>query len=326
MRLTRIMAGAGQVGVYHCMSRIVGKQKLLDDVGKEKFVALMKRLARFCEVKVVTHCVMSNHFHVLVRVPPRRDSKLVSDEELLVKLREFYGKKGVWAVLAQTCMKEGRAIDADIRETVLSRVGDLSVFMQELKQRFSRWYNKLNDRSGYLWSERYKSVLVEDKPTVIRAVAAYIDLNSVRAGLNDDPKDYRFCGYAAALGGDAVMREGLMSFMEEKSWTKAAAEYRMMLYVTGGRSGRSDKHALAPEAIQAELARGGQLPLGQVLRLRIRHMTDGVFLGSKGFVDEMWAKHREKFGAKRKSGARPIRGAPLPGITVLRDLQVDAVG
>jgi hypothetical protein len=51
-----------------------------------------------------------------------------------------------------------------------------------------------------------------------------------------------------------------------------------------------------------------------------------VFLGSKGFVDEMWAQHREKFGAKRKSGARLIRGAPIPGITVLRDLKVNAVG
>ncbi|MBX3747778.1 MAG: hypothetical protein KF833_20920, partial [Verrucomicrobiae bacterium] len=81
-----------------------------------------------------------------------------------------------------------------------------------------------------------------------------------------------------------------------------------------------------PEAIRAELARGGALPLGQILRLRIRHMTDGVFLGSKEFVDQMWEWHRDKFGKRRKSGARIIRGAPIPGLTVLRDLQVDAVG
>ncbi len=35
---------------------------------------------------------------------------------------------------------------------------------------------------------------------------------------------------------------------------------------------------------RAELARGRELGLGQVLRLRLRRLTDGVFLGSKAFV------------------------------------------
>jgi hypothetical protein len=56
---------------------------------------MLKRLARFCEVELITYCVMSNHFHVLVHVPARREPKSVSDDTLLVKLRQFYGKKGV---------------------------------------------------------------------------------------------------------------------------------------------------------------------------------------------------------------------------------------
>ena len=63
-----------------------------------------------------------------------------------------------------------------------------------------------------------------------------------------------------------------------------------------------------------------------MLRLRIRHFTEGVFLGSKEFVNEMFARHRDRFGSKRKDGARPIRGVPLPGISVLRDLRVNAIG
>jgi putative transposase len=326
MRLARIKAADGQVGVYHCMSRIVGAQHLLDDVCKEKFVALMHPLLKFCEIEIITYCVMSNHFHVLVRVPPRRDSASISDAELMEKLQAFYGKKGVWTVLAEECLDQGRAIDQGIRDAALSRVGDVSVFIQELKQRFSRWYNKLHERTGYLWGERFKSVIVEDRPLSIQTVAAYIDLNPVRAGLVGDPKDYRFSGYAAALAGNRVMRQGLMSCLAGKTWSQASAEYRMSLYVRGGNSGRADKRALDPEVIKAELARGGELALGQILRLRIRHLTDGVILGSKGFVDETWMKHRDKFGARRKSGARPIRGAPIPGIAVLRDLQKDAIG
>ena len=205
-------------------------------------------------------------------------------------------------------------------------MGDVSAFMKEFKQRFSRWYNKTTGRFGTLWAERFTSVLVEDSRRAVRTVAAYIDLNPVRAGLVKDPKEYRFCGYAAALNGVAAMRQGLLSFLVEKNWAKGAAEYRMLLFVTGGSANRSDKVVLDPEAIKAELARGGELGLGQVLRLRVRHLTDGVILGSKDFVNEMFIRHRDRFGARRKDGARPIRGVPLPGISVMRDLRVNAIG
>ena len=96
--------------------------------------------------------------------------------------------------------------------------------------------------------------------------------------------------------------------------------------MTGGSANRSDKCVLDPDVIKAELARGGELGLGQVLRLRVRHLTDGVILGSKEFVNEMFIRHRDRFGARRKDGARPIRGVPLPGINVLRDLRTNAIG
>jgi len=43
-------------------------------------------------------------------------------------------------------------------------------------------------------------VLVEDTAEAVSTVAMYIDLNPVRAGLVEDAKDYRFCGYAEAEG------------------------------------------------------------------------------------------------------------------------------
>jgi len=49
-----------------------------------------------------------------------------------------------------------------------------------------------------LWTERFKSVLVEDSIEAVGMLARYIDLNPVRAGLVEDPKDYRFCGCAVA--------------------------------------------------------------------------------------------------------------------------------
>ena len=78
------------------------------------------------------------------------------------------------------------------------RLFDLSIFIKELKGRFAQWYNRRHGRYGVLWAERFKSVLLEGGEA-LAAVAAYIELNPVRAGLCADPKDYRYCGYAEAL-------------------------------------------------------------------------------------------------------------------------------
>jgi len=266
-------------------------------------------------------------------------------------------------------------------------MGDVSEFMKEFKQRFSKWYNIRHQRFGTLWAERFRSVLVEDESGVLETVSAYIDLNAVRAGLVEDPKDYRHCGYAAAVAGDAKARSGLLSVyagarggvsrsgaggagvgaaevvgeeagegakargqdarapmltgpeaaaeaersreskVKVREWQEVGAKYRRRLFVRGGVSGSSGKVALSREQIRRVLKKGGELSVGEVLRLRIRHMTDGVVLGSKGFVDAVWLAHRERFGPKRRSGARPIRGggAPLAGLSALRDLRVEAV-
>ena len=51
----------------------------------------------------------------------------------------------------------------------------LLLLMKELKQRYTKWFNKQHGRFGTLWAERFKSVIVEDRARVISKVAAYID-------------------------------------------------------------------------------------------------------------------------------------------------------
>jgi putative transposase len=266
---------------------------------------------------------MANHFHVLVRVP---EPPQLSDEQLLARLEALYGKKGTLTLLARQAIKERGRIYEDVRARLLERMGDVSAFMKELKQRFSRWFNHRHDRFGTLWAERFKSVVVEDRPPSLGAVAAYIDLNPVRAGLVQDPKDYRFCGYAAALGGNRLARQGLLSISEKKGWKAGAAAYRMRLFMVGGATKQRGKVVLDREKIKEVLAQGGQLSLPEVLRLRVRHMSDGVALGSKEFVNEVFRLYRDKFGPKRKDGARPIRALASIGLTALRDLRVRAIG
>ena len=206
----------GRAACYHCVARIVGGQFLLDDVGKEKLVQMMWRQAAFSGIEIVTYCMMSNHFHVLIRVPAEQPE--LSDALLLQRVEALYGKGSGEAGFLREAIAQRGGIYESARGRLAARMGNVSVFMKELKQRFSRWYNRGHERFGTLWAERFRSVLVEDGGLAMEAVAAYIDLNPIRAGLVEDPKDYRFCGYAAALAGHALARAGLMSLGEKRAW------------------------------------------------------------------------------------------------------------
>jgi putative transposase len=315
----------GDCAVYHIITRVVDGQLLLDDIAKERLRIMARENARFSGVEIITQCVMGNHFHLLVRVAAQ---SAVSDAELLRRAAGYYGEKSPYRkLLEQTFSEFGGKLPGDLRTGLASRMGDISFYMKELKQRFTKWFNKRHGRFGTLWSERFKSVIVEDEPSVVSTVAAYIDLNPVRAGLVSDPKDYRWCGYAEAVAGDRDARSGLAGFHEKKGWSFVSSEYRKLLFVKSGVSGRSDKTVLDREAIKRVVEEGGELALAEVLRLRIRYFSDGVALGSREFVDSVFAEFRDRFGAHRKSGARDLRGLrALGAMKTLRNLQVAPFG
>ena len=208
---------------------------------------------------------------------------------------------------------------------------DLSEFEKTLKQRITQSYNRRHGRKGTLWEERFKSVLVEGSADALATVAAYIDLNPVRARIVSDPKDYRFSGYGAACGGYAKAREALqhiVSAMGECSdWETAASRYRTLLYVSGeeqgiGENDRALRPGFTDEQIQKVLDAHGELPKTVVLRCRVRYFTDGVVFGSRRYVDSVFDRHRGHFGLKRKSGARSMRGADWGDLCTVRRLQL----
>ncbi len=78
----------------------------------------------------------------------------------------------------------------------------------------------------------------------LRTIAAYIDLNPVRAGLVNDPKDYRWCGYAEALGGSKRARKALCRVLgvAMDSWNTGGLDaYRSLLLDEGIEAGEAEK-------------------------------------------------------------------------------------
>ena len=314
----------GRDVVYHCVSRVVGGQFLLENLEKEKFRKMMWAQAEFSGVDIVSYCLMSNHVHLLIRVPAENRP---SDREILGRISKFYGAKHAVTKRLATLIETEGGLSKDLRDRFLSRMGDISIFNKELKQRFSAWYNRQQGRFGTLWAERFRSTIVEGCAETLWVVSAYIDLNPVRAGIVKDPKDYRFCGYAEAVVGGKRIRAGIMSFLPKGSWGTVSSTYRESLFMKAGQSTNADKVVLDRELILKEIKKGALLKPAQLLRLRIRYFSDGVILGSTHYVDELFSEYRSRFGKNRETGARSMAPGLRPfNLKSLRDLRRKAFG
>jgi len=327
--------------IYHCISRVVDRDFKFGPKEKGVFVRMMREYEAFCGVQVLSYCVMSNHFHVLVEVPPKKKgaSIAMTDEVFLAKIKAMYSPQHYMDV--EQMLERFRASGSDLAALELKakytrRMHDLSEFMKGLKQRFTQWFNGHHERRGTLWEGRFKSVLVQDGYAA-RVMAVYIDLNPIRAGMVEKPENYQWCSYGEAIrsGNSKLARaglcrvlgisqretsnpKGLISQKEDEESMNMMDRYRMMLFSDGeevfadkpetGEVGKRVRKGFKRKLVKKVLAKGGKLSLGEALRCRVRYFSDGMTVGSREFVDELFESARERFSKKRKTGARPMRG------------------
>jgi len=353
--------------VYHATSRIVHRQLLLTPEAKEEFRKFMRMYERYSGLRVLSYCIMTNHYHLLLEVPPMPEGGemvggvdlRLSEEELLRRLGGLYSRRtvaGEWEGFEGLSIAEKKKSRAFWERTLIAiferytkRMHNLSLFMKGLLQRFTRWFNKENGLHGTLWEERFHSVIVESG-LACRTMAAYIDLNPVRAGICELPEDYRWSSYGEAVGGGrgaGIARAGLVRALHghegregnSRAWAQGgvAKEYRRILLAEGVElaEARSDgkrkvvRRGRKREEAEKELEelsdeKSRDLKIAKVVRCRIRYFTDGAVIGSRKFVNDAFQMNRKLFGKKRKDGARKPRGAlkDLAGeIWSLRDLQ-----
>ena len=294
----------------------------------------MRKVEYFSCLQILTHCTLDNHWHIVIEIPPRRE---LSDEEFLDRLGALYDKPIVkeMEVRLKDLRDQGWDEEAERQKARYTyRMFDISEFMKTLKQRFTMWYNKRAGRKGTLWEERFKSICIEGSEHPLATIAAYVDLNPVRAGIVKDPKDYRYCGYGEAMGGSKVARAGIGRIMQSLGvnarWKRVSALYRKHLYVQGERKGlkaggKPIKCGFSREEVQEVLNTKGELPMHDLLRCRVRYFSDGVVLGSRAFVEDVFQKHRDEFGLKRETGARPMKHGNWGDLFTMRDLRLVSI-
>lgn len=363
MRKARWLGGwqdsTSKAVIYHCISRVVDRRFVFGERECETFRMHLRMYENFSGCRVLSYCVMSNHFHLLLEVPPMAEGGL-SDEVLLKRLSGLYSEAFVAGVAAEL-EEAGKLADDEAKDVADKRVAeihvrftyrmhDLSEFMKGLLIRFTRWFNRLHSRKGTLWEERFKSVIVESG-VAARTMAAYMDLNPVRAGMVKDPADYRWSSYGEAVGGGAKgngkkAREGLVRAyfcdqgvgFEAERWREVSRLYRRLMGLAlGKKAGRAEALNAAAGLRQttkntAEMLENKDnetvlkdLGIAQMLHCRVRYFTDGAVIGSKEFVNQAFSSARDRFGMKRKNGARALKGNGSAAKGVLwsvRDLRV----
>ncbi len=263
MRQPRVLAEAGRPGLYHVCSRVVDRRVVFYERERRKFLALIKGGATFAGVDVVSWCLMGNHFHLLVRVPSV-DADAMSDHEVFSRMEHIYTEprmrhfRGVWERIGS---EEARR---DYLAPFRARMGSLSDFVKTLKQRFTQWFNRLNNREGTLWEGRFFSVMLahnekengEGLGLLARFVAGYIDLNPVRAKLVSDAKESGWSSYGAATRGDAEGLAGLRILWGSRA--TEGLEDEGILAIHGGMLARARFHDGASEGDAPSFRDGGK--------------------------------------------------------------------
>ena len=272
-------------GFYHVGTRCVGRAMMFGDDDKTHIVDQILRMAEFCGMEVNTYAVMTNHIHILLHVLPKRE---LSDDELIARVASLYGRAKAeelrveWAEWRRVGGTAALQRVEEERNALLRRMGDLSIYMKELKQWISRDYNKKVGRIGTLWEDRFWSNLLEDSAATLTKVAYYIDCNAVRAGIVERPEDYQWCGYAQAHAGRKAAQKALAGVFrcKELEWAEAERRYGWLLRRV------SDTPAVRLDA-QDEIFRRA------------------LAIGSRGFILETYARFPEVFSV-RKRPAQPF--------------------
>jgi putative transposase len=304
-RSTRLII-PDQRAVYHVMSRTALDGFPFQDIDKDRMVDLIRRLSTLYFTEILGFCIMGNHFHILVRMIP--DSHF-SDTDIKARYTRFYG--------------------SDIHFTEMHlphyryKWSNLSEFLKEIKQSFTRDYNKRHHRRGTLWGERFKSCIVENGETLINCLA-YIDLNPIRAGIVTRPEEYRWNSLGYHIQQDN--KDGFLSLdfgLTEFGVMDAAEKlrrYRRYVYEAGavGHPGKSTAGVIDEKLLEEERMNEFNIDRVQRFRYRTRYFTDSGIIGTKAFVAENYLRFKHLFQAKHEKKPKPVIG--IEGLYSLKRL------
>ncbi len=267
-----------QPTIYHIVSRTALQGLPIKDRDNDFLLGLIKKLSSFYFVDVLGFALLGNHFHLVIRMYPEDEP---TDDEIKERLQKYYGDElNVTGVLI-----------SDYRK----RLTNLGAYVKDIKQGFTRYFNKRYGRRGFFWGDRFKSMIVQDGLSLVNLLA-YVDLNPIRAGIVKKPEDYRWCslGYHTQTGN----KDGLLSIdFGMKEWTEfnpgeIVRKYRQFVYETGAVDAGKGK-VMDKKIVEKARKKGYRISRADRFRYRCRYFSDSGIIGGKEFVHDAPVKWEE---------------------------------
>ncbi len=289
--------------IYHVMSRTALPGYPMGAVENDYLLDLIRLRAQVYFAEILGLCLMGNHFHILVRMHP---GSSYTDDDIQNRFALYYGPDLV--------------LEPDQIPFYRKKWASLSEFIKEIKQTFSRFYNKRYDRRGFFWGDRFKSLIVENGATLINCLA-YIDLNPIRAGIVERPEEYRWnsLGYHVQTGnrgGFLSLDFGLREF-GGKDQKERLRRYRRFVYETGAVN--TDKGAAVDDKVlEEERKKDFKLTRTERFRYRTRYFSDSGIIGTKEFVNKTYQRFSHYFQSREDRSPNHIQG--LKGFYSLKRL------
>lgn len=199
-RPRRELVDLSATSYYHCICRCVRRAFLWGEdhvTGKnyqhrkQWVVDRLALLSRVFAIDVAAYAVMSNHYHLVLRINSQQ-AKRWSEGEVIARWEQLFSIPLIVNRYAQ-----GIAVPAEVAEAKTcieewrNRLSDMSWFMRALNEHLARRANEEDQCTGRFWEGRFKSQALLDDAAVLTAMS-YVDLNPIRAGIADLPEQSDF--------------------------------------------------------------------------------------------------------------------------------------
>jgi REP element-mobilizing transposase RayT len=191
---------------YHVVARCVRRAWLcgIDEYAgrdhshrKQWVIDRLAHLAAVFAIDVCAYAIMSNHYHLVLRIDRDRAQKLTKREVALRWSRIFTLPELVrkWLDAQEGGTNPESEAEAHEAETLIEkwriRLFDLSWFMKCLNEHLARKANAEDECDGRFWQGRFRCQALLDESGLLTAMA-YVDLNPVRAGVAISPERSSF--------------------------------------------------------------------------------------------------------------------------------------
>jgi len=282
-RARKTLVSLDDTPYYHCISRCVRRAFLWGSdefVGKDYshrkqwVVDRLKVLAEVFAIDLCAYAVMSNHYHVVVRIDRER-AMAWSEEEVIERWSMLYGLPPlITRYRNDEALSLAEQVQArDLIDHWRERLYDLSWYMRALNEHLARRANAEDRCTGRFWEGRFKSQALLDEAGLLTCMA-YVDLNPLRAGVAQTPETSEFTsvyeriqawhGASANNGGDGASGEKttpsfLVPFHQAQDDSDTSIPFTLTDYLEvldwTGRAVCDDKRGFIPQDLPPILQR-----------------------------------------------------------------------